>query len=446
MTRWGWSEGARSSVAVFVRPTGIGRSRVGALRSSGKPFVISKQEVWEAFQAVRENKGAPGVDGVSIEEFETDLENNLYRVWNRMSSGTWFAAPVRAVQIPKPHGGGMRMLGIPTVADRVAQTVAARHLQARVEPIFHPDSYGYRPTRSALQAVEVCRQRCWQKNWVVDIDLAQFFDTVRWDLLVKAVRAHTDVYWVLLYVQRWLAAPVQLPDGTLAERDRGTPQGAPISPVLANLFLHYAFDRWMAERFPTIEFERYADDIVVHCVTESQAQMIRRVLGNRMAEVGLRLHPAKTRIVYCKDGKRRGVHEHTSFTFLGFTFRQRQAVDSNGQSFSAFLPAISKHALKRINGIVRGWRLHRRIRHTLEELAEQINPIVAGWMRYYGAFYHSALSPALARINAYLMRWLQRKYRRLRGARKAFQCWRGITTRCPRLFTHWTWTTGAAFI
>jgi RNA-directed DNA polymerase len=406
---------------------------------SGKPFDISKREVWEAYQKVKANKGAPGVDGCSIDEFEKDLKNNLYKIWNRMSSGSYFPPPVLAVEIPKPHGGGTRILGVPTVADRIAQTVAARRLEEKVEPIFHPDSYGYRPARSALDAVGRCRERCWRHDWVIDLDIQKFFDSVPWHLIVKAVEAHTDVPWVVLYIKRWLAAPVRLPDGTLAERDRGTPQGSAISPVLANLFMHYAFDAWMAREFPTVPFERYADDAVVHCTSERQARQVRQAIADRMAEVGLRLHPDKTKIVYCKDGNRPGSSEHTAFTFLGFTFRQRRARNRHGTSFSNFLPAISKDALNKISAAVRSWRLHLRTGHTFKDLARRINPIVAGWMQYYGAFYRSALSPLLQRINAYLMRWIRKKYKRLRGKKKARECWQGITRRCPLMFAHWKW-------
>ena len=287
------------------------------LTPQGKPFVISKWEVWEAYRQVKANKGAPGVDGCSLEDFEKDLKGNLYKIWNRMSSGSYLPPPVLAVEIPKPHGGGTRVLGVPTIADRIAQTVVARRLEDKVEPSFHPDSYGYRPGRSALDAVAVCRRRCWAKDWVIDLDVERFFDSVPWELLVKAVAAHTDQPWVVLYVRRWLAAPIQHPDGTLQQRDRGTPQGSAVSPVLANLFMHYAFDAWMARRFPAIEFERYADDAVVHCVSQRQARMLVRAIADRMAEVGLRLHPAKTRVVYCKDGKRQLDYEHTAFTFLG---------------------------------------------------------------------------------------------------------------------------------
>ncbi|MEV5880613.1 group II intron reverse transcriptase/maturase [Streptomyces sp. NPDC052101] len=410
------------------------------LKSSNKPFEISKLEVLEAYREVRKNQGAPGVDKQSIEDFEKDLKRNLYKVWNRMSSGSYFPPPVRAVEIPKQHGGGTRMLGIPTVADRVAQTVVARHLGVRVDPVFHEDSYGYRPNRSALDAVERCRKRCWRRNWVIDLDIQKFFDSVPWDLMVKAVEAHTDAVWVKLYVQRWLQAPLQLPDGTLQERDRGTPQGSAVSPVLANLFIHYAFDTWLARTYPGVQFERYADDAVVHCVSERQAREVLGALKNRMGEVGLRLHPDKTKIVYCKDGKRRGSYEHTQFTFLGFTFQARKARSRNRVCFTNFLPAASKDALKRIGREVRSWRLHMRMHLTFVELARWINPIVRGWVQYYGAFYRTALFPLARRINAYLMRWIRKKYRRFRPFKKAHACWQRINRQYPRLFAQWALT------
>ncbi|WP_413752190.1 group II intron reverse transcriptase/maturase [Streptomyces sp. R-74717] len=410
---------------------------MGQLKSSTKPFDISKWEVKEAWEEVRANKGAPGVDGQSIEDFEKDLKSNLYKVWNRMSSGSYFPPPVRAVAIPKPHGGGTRMLGIPAVADRVAQTVVARHLMRRVEPVFHPDSYGYRPGRSALDAVERCRERCWKRNWVVEFDIAQFFDSVPWDLLVKAVEAHTDAVWVNLYVRRWLEAPLAMPDGSLLERERGTPQGAPVSPVLANLFLHYAFDAWMDREFPSVWFERYADDAVLHCVTERQARQVLAALADRMAEVGLRLHPAKTRIVYCKDGLRTGSYEHTAFTFLGYTFRARKNRSRHGNLFLGFDPAISKDALKKISREVRGWHLHTRTDLTFQELARKVNPKVAGWINYYGRFRPWELIPFMTRINTYLLRWIRKKYKRLAAKRKALAKLQEIARRYPRMFAHW---------
>ncbi|HYS30126.1 MAG TPA: group II intron reverse transcriptase/maturase [Candidatus Limnocylindria bacterium] len=406
---------------------------------SGRSFDISRQEVWEAYLKVRANKGAPGADGCSIEMFEADLKNNLYKIWNRMSSGCYFPPPVMAVEIPKPHGGGTRMLGVPTVADRIAQTVVAARLEKSVEPKFHDDSYGYRPRRSALDAVGRCRERCWEFDWVIDLDIQKFFDSVPWDLIVKAVEANTDQPWVVLYVKRWLAAPIQMPDGSLAERDRGTPQGSAVSPVLANLFLNYAFDIWMARKFPAVPFERYVDDAVVHCRSERQARMVATAIGERMEQVGLRLHPDKTRIVYCKDGKRPGSHEHTSFDFLGFTFRARGVRSKNGNVFTGFGPAVSKTARKRMSQQVRSWRLHHYTTFSEQDLARWINPIVSGWMNYYGRYYRTELYPLLRRINAYLMRWLRKKYKRLRTFKKAHAAWKRTTSQYPRFFAHWRW-------
>jgi group II intron reverse transcriptase/maturase len=264
---------------------------------------------------------------------------------------------------------------------------------------------------------------------VIDLDIQKFFDSVPWDLVVKAVEVNTNDPWVVLYVKRWLQASLQLPDGTLQQRDRGTPQGSAISPVLANLFLHYAFDTWMSRRFPGVQFERYVDDAVVHCTSEGQAHEVVAAIAERMEQVGLRLHPDKTKVVYCKDSNRRGLYGQTEFTFLGFTFRQRKARSRQGKNFSNFLPAISRDAMNRISAEVRSWRLHRRTGLTFVELAQRINPIVAGWMRYYGAFYRSAMFLTLVRINVYLVRWIRKKYKRLRRAKKAFECWQRITAK-----------------
>ena len=404
-----------------------------------KPFDIPKQMVWEEYRRVAANEGAPGVDRQTLDEFEEDLKNNLFKIWNRMSSGSYFAPPVRAVEIPKPHGGGVRVLGVPTVADRVAQTVVAMHLGERAEPRFHPDSYGYRPKKAAWDAVGVCRERCWRRDWVIDLDVEKFFDSVPWDLIVKAVEVVTDTPWVLLYVKRWLAAPLQRPDGTLLERDKGTPQGSAVSPILANLFMHFAFDLWMVRNYPDCPWERFADDAVVHCVSKEQAEQVLAAIAGRMEEVGLRLHPDKTRIVYCKDGQRRGDHEHTSFTFLGFTFRARKAQGKNGEYFTGFLPAMSTEALKAKRTELRAMRIHRRTTLTLDDLARWLNPIVAGWMQYYGRFYRSAMAPLLQRVNTYLRRWAGKKYRRLRTYKRFKRWWRGLLERQPALFAQWKW-------
>jgi group II intron reverse transcriptase/maturase len=407
--------------------------------SGPKSFDISKQLVFEAYLRVKANKGAAGVDGESIEQFERDLKGNLYRLWNRMSSGCYFPPPVRMVEIDKPGGRGVRVLGVPTVADRIAQTVAAMVLEREVEPVFHPDSYGYRPGRSALDAVAVCRERCWRADWVIDMDIRGFFDNLDHDLVLRAVAHHTDQRWVLLYVQRWLEAPQQRRDGSLLARDRGSPQGSAISPILANLFMHYAFDAWMAREYPAVGFERYCDDVVVHCRSESQAQHVRAAIAVRLGECGgLELHPDKTRIVYCKDGKRCGSYEHTSFTFLGYGFRVRKVRTKTGKYFFSFNPAISDEAAKRIRAQIRSWRLHRRSGMTLEQLARDINPVVRGWMNYYGRFYPSALVFSLNRINDYLVRWLVQKYKRFRRRRMRARDALGSHARLyPGLFAHW---------
>ena len=332
----------------------------------------------------------------------------------------------------------MRTLGVPTVADRVAQTVARMYLEPEVEPLFHPDSYGYRPGRSALDAVGACRQRCWKFDWVIDLDLRSFFDSIDHDLMLKAVSKHTDLRWVLLYVQRWLQAPLQREDGTIVARDRGTPQGSAISPLLANLFLHYAFDRWLSREFPAGAFERYADDAVIHCATETEAREVLTALSERMAQVGLELHPDKTRIVYCKQAGRPGSHEHERFDFLGYTFRPRLAKNRYGRFFVGFVPAMSDKSSTRVSGEIRRWRLHRRPDLSLSDLARLVNPVVHGWITYYGRFYKSRLQPVLRRINEYLVRWAMGKYKRLR--RRPTRAWKwlaSVARRSPGLFAHW---------
>lgn len=407
--------------------------------SGPKSFEISKHMVFEAYRRVKANKGAAGVDGESIEQFEVDLKGNLFKLWNRMSSGCYFPPPVRMVEIDKPGGRGVRVLGVPTVADRIAQTVAAMCLEPEVEPVFHPDSYGYRPGRSALDAVGRCRERCWGTDWVIDMDIQGFFDNLDHDLVLKAVAHHTDQRWILLYVQRWLVAPLQRQDGSLVARDRGSPQGSAISPLLANLFMHYAFDAWMGRDFPAVRFERYCDDVVVHCRSEAQAHRVREAIAARLAQCGgLQLHPDKTRIVYCKDGKRRASYEHTSFTFLGYGFRSRRIRTKTGAYFFGFNPAISDEAAKRIRAQIRSWRLHRRSGSTLVALAREINMVVRGWINYYGRFYRSALCSSLNRINDYLVRWIMQKYKRYRRRRMRARDALGRAARLyPGLFAHW---------
>ncbi len=408
--------------------------------STSKPYTIAKQVVWKAYERVKANGGAAGVDGQTIEEFERDLKGNLYKLWNRMSSGSYIPSAVRQVAIPKAGGRGVRVLGIPTVADRIAQTVATMYLEPVVEPMFHPDSYGYRPGRSALDAVEVCRKRCWKKDWVIDLDIRAFFDSLDHDLILKAVRHHTDLGWIGLYVERWLVAPLQDADGQQTGRDRGSPQGSAISPLLANLFMHYAFDTWMRRKHPSIEFERYCDDVVVHCTSRREAEAVVAHITERLAACRLDVNHEKTRIVYCKDDRRSGSHEHERFDFLGYTFGPRQCKRRAGGSeyFIGFNPAMSDDARRRIGGVLRGWHLQRRNRQTLAELARTTNPVVQGWINYYGHYFRSRLHSVLARINVALVRWAQRKYKRLQRHRQ--RAWRflvSVATREPELFVHW---------
>lgn len=402
-----------------------------------KPFEISKKEVWESFKLVKANKGSAGVDDQTIAEFEEDLANNLYKLWNRMSSGSYFPPPVKRVEIPK-EPGKMRPLGIPTVTDRIAQTVVKRQLEPILEQVFHDDSYGYRPGKSAKDAIKVTRTRCWRNNWVLDLDIKGFFDAIDHGLLMKAVRHHTDCQWTLLYVERWLKAPVELEDGNQQERDRGTPQGGVISPLLANLFLHYVFDVWMEKNYPTIPVARYADDAVCHCKTEWQAKQLLEKLELRFTECGLELHPEKTKIVYCKDDDRRGDYQNYSFDFLGYTFRPRRSKSRHGKHFINFTPAVSNKASKKMRYKIREWKLHLRSDKSLEDLANMFNPVIRGWINYFKHFYKSGMYPVLRYLDGILVKWAMRKYKKLRGHKSRAKEWLGrIRNSQPTLFAHW---------
>ena len=369
-------------------------------------------------------------------QFEEKLKDNLYKVWNRMSSGTYFPPPVRRVMIPKADGGE-RPLGIPTVGDRVAQMVVKLYLEPEVEPQFHPDSYGYRPKTSAIDAVGQARERCWRNDWVLDLDIRGFFDNIDHALMLRAVRKHTECKWILLYVERWLKAPVVDENGIERPREKGTPQGGVISPLLANIFLHHAFDGWMRQNYPRIPFERYADDIVVHCRTKSQAQFIKQTTEERLRRCKLELHPDKTKIVYCKDGNRPDDYSNTSFDFLGYTFRPRTSKNSRGECFVSFSPAISAKAAKRIRAAMGEWCIHHKTYRNLEEIAQRVNPMVQGWIAYYGKFRKSALYAVFRCLNQRLVKWAQRKYKMHAHQRRAWQWLRRIARRQPTLFAHW---------
>jgi len=408
--------------------------------SKAKPYSISKHLVVKAYRLVKANRGAAGVDGQSLKAFEENQKDNLYKIWNRMSSGSYCPPPVRQVEIPKGDGR-MRPLGIPTVADRVAQMVAKLTLEPLVEPVFHQDSYGYRPGRSAWDAVGAARARCRRMDWVIDLDISDFFGSLDHDLMMKAVKHHTDLGWIHLYVDRWLKAPVQREDGTIESRTAGTPQGGVASPLLANLFMHYAFDEWMRRTYPMVPFERYADDAVIHCVSLSQAQMVLEAVRRRLRECHLELHPRKTKIVYCKDYRRRGDYGEYKFDFLGYTFRPRSAQGPSGKTFLGFLPAISSKAAKKIRTTIRDWHLSRRMStKSLADLARLINPVVRGWMQYYGRFYRSRCLEVVGySVTRALVKWAMRKYKRFRGRWMRAYHWLGrVAVRDGNLFVHWS--------
>lgn len=403
-----------------------------------KPFNISKRLVMYAFRLIKANAGAAGVDKQSIADFEKRLKDNLYKLWNRMSSGSYFPPPVKAVPIPKKTIG-MRILGVPTVADRIAQMVVKLTFEPKVEPYFLPDSYGYRPNKSALDAVGVTRQRCWYYDWLIEYDIKGLFDNLDHSLLLKAVKKHTGNKMELLYIERWLKTPMQMPDGSLQEKIRGTMQGGVISPVLSNLFLHYVFDVWMTKKHPTKPWCRYADDGLAHCKTKVEAEQLLADLRKRFAECGLELHPDKTKIVYCKDGSRRGKYTETQFDFLGYTFRRRVVKNTKRNSmFVSFVPAVSKSALKSMRAKVRKSDIRNRTDLSLADIAKWYNPILRGWIEYYGCYSKSSLYPVFRHFNKTLVAWVRRKYKRYqRHKTKAGQFMERMSEREPRMFAHW---------
>jgi group II intron reverse transcriptase/maturase len=409
-----------------------------------KPFRIERRQVYEAYKAVKSAKGGAGADGQTIEDFEADLEGNLYRIWNRMSSGSYFPPPVLAVAIPK-RGGGERILGVPPISDRIAQMVAKQVIEPGLDAVFLDDSYGYRPGKSALDAVGVTRTRCWKYDWVLEFDIKGLFDTISHELLLKAVKRHVSCKWVLLYIERWLKAPM-LRDGKLIERDRGTPQGGVISPILSNLFLHYAFDLWMKRTLPDLPWCRYADDGLVHCRTEEEAVAVKAMLQARFAECQLEMHPTKTKIAYCRDSNRQGPYPNVKFDFLGYCFRPRMVKNSSGQLFCSFSPAVSPSALKAMRETIRDLKIRRRTDVSMAQVARELNPILRGWVGYYGRYTPSALTQIYRYVNQTLRAWVMRKFKRFTGHRtRASQFLERLARTQPGLFVHWRGGLGDAF-
>lgn len=404
-----------------------------------KSHPITKRMVWNAFQKVKRNRGSAGVDQVSIQAFEADLKGQLYKLWNRLASGSYFPPAVKEVVIPKSNGGS-RKLGIPTVADRVAQTVVKDYLEPILEPHFDVASFGYRPGKSAHDAVLLCQKACHQYPWAIDLDIKGFFDHMDHELLLKALSKHTQEKWVQMYASRWLKAPVETDVGLLS-RDKGTPQGGVISPLLANLYLHYTLDKWLRIHYPTVCFERYADDIVVHCRSQVEAVGLLNAIQKRLSDCGLQAHPDKTRIVYCKRAGRYGDHQYVSFDFLGFTFKPRATQGRDGRRFLGFNPGVSQKAIQRMNGEIKSMQRRLNAAQSIEEIAGLLNPKIRGWINYYGRFRKSDLQRLWDLINYHLIRWLKRRYKRVkRYTKRAAEWLRRIYRQTPSLFIHWQYT------
>jgi len=402
-----------------------------------KSLKITKRQVWEAYKKVRRNKGSAGVDGIDFERFEGDLENNLYKLWNRMSSGSYMPSAVLRVEIPKSDGG-VRALGIPTITDRVAQMVVKNHLEPKLEKIFHKDSYGYRPKKSAHEALNQTKERCKIYPFVLDLDIKGFFDNIDHELMIKALELHVDTKWEMLYIKRWLVSSVQTKEGLL-KRDKGTPQGGVISPLLANLFLHYAFDVWISKNYPTIPFERYADDAVCHCKSEEEAKRLESALKERLKECKLELHPKKTKIVYCKDIVRKQEYENIKFDFLGYTFQPRVLKSRKGNIFVRFHPAMSRDKAKKIRQTIKGWKIHLKSETDIEKLSKLYSPIIRGWINYYSLFEKYTIKSLLERhFDTRIAKWAKRKFKRLRRRNgKTYKWLSDLRRRDFNLFPHW---------
>lgn len=386
---------------------------------------------------VKRNGGSAGIDGQTLEEFEATKADNLYKLWNRMSSGSYIPQAVRRVNIPKKDGG-KRPLGIPTIADRIAQMTARLIFEPILEPIFHEDSYGYRPCKSAHQALAKCREHCWQYDWVIDLDIKGFFDTIDHGMMMKAVDQNHPPKWVRLYIERWLKSPVQDEDGVISDCTMGTPQGGVISPLLANLYLHYAFDMWMARTHRENQFERYADDIVIHCRTKEEAERLLSDIKQRLSACKLTVHPEKTKIVYCRDRKRKCDYHNTEFDFLGYTFKQRISRSRNGKYFLGFTPAISKKSEKNIKETIRSWKLHKYVEVDLQEISKKYNPKLHGWMNYYGRFRPSAMYGIFRMFQVILAKWVRNKFMKFKCSwLKAGEYLKRIASKSRNLFIHW---------
>ena len=412
----------------------------------GKSQPITTEMVEEAFRKVKSNNGSAGVDGKDMSYMTVNKLGELYKLWNRMASGSYYPKAVRAVEIPKTDGS-IRTLGIPTISDRIAQQVAKSVIEPIMEEVFHIDSYGYRPNRSAHEALLRCQQRCREYRWVIDMDIKGFFDNIDHDLMMQVLRHYIKEHWIILYVERWLKVSTINEEGIITERTKGTPQGGVISPILANMFLHVVFDAWMEKhyantKYGTIRWERYADDIIVHCKNETEARYIKNRIRERFTECKLELHPKKTKIVYCKQSNRRGGYKDNNFDFLGFTFKPGSVYGENksgkGGLWLGYVTSISRNASKRLVSQIMKWKIHRATGVELVDIANQKAKVIRGWIHYYGKFRLYCMRPVFQALNVRLVRWVMNKYKRYR--RRKFQARQFLCEICnsfPTLFEHW---------
>jgi len=404
-----------------------------------KSVPISRQMIWAAYKKVRSNQGGAGVDQLSIDEFDAQRSKHLYKLWNRMASGSYFPPPVKEVEIPKKDGK-VRKLGVPTISDRVGQMVVKDYLEPRFEKLFSPHSYGYRPERNAHQALSAVRANCRATDWVIDLDIKGFFDNIDHDKLLKAVKKHVGEKWCIMYIERWLQMPVQTKSGKLVEKHgKGTPQGGVISPLLSNLFLHYAMDKWLEQTHPTVKYVRYADDAILHCKSKVQADYVLSNLGRRMLDCGLELHPEKTKIVYCRDYRRQGTYEQVKFDFLGYSFQPRStATNGKGSLFLGFDCAISINSKKRIAEKMRELDIPNLTHKSIVGVAQYLEPFIRGWINYYGKFRKSMLNPIFQLLRRKLVQWARKRYKRYKTSiNKAYDWLKRIREQFPNLFYQW---------
>jgi len=384
-----------------------------------KSVPISRQMVWEAYKKVRSNHGSGGIDQIEMEEYDANRSKHLYKLWNRMASGSYFPPPVKEVGIPKKDGK-IRKLGIPTISDRVGQMVIKDYLEARFEKLFTANSYGYRPGRNAHQALAMARQNCRTYDWVIDIDIKGFFDNIDHARLMKALERHVPEQWCMMYITRWLQAPVQTAAGELRQKQgKGTPQGGVISPLLANLFLHYALDKWLEQTHTTVKYERYADDAILHCRSKTQANYVMQNLQRRLLDCGLELNMQKTKIVYCKDYRRQESHANVKFDFLGYSFQPRSTMSKqNGRLFLGFDCAISIASKRRIAERMRELDIRYLTHKSIVGVAQYLNPYIRGWIHYYGKFRLWELNPIFQLLRKRLVMWARQRYKRKNHLRR----------------------------